>query len=200
MLLGKPKSGADAQARAAALLITEGALVELSSADAQEIVGYMQPHRARTGDVIIRQGDVQNSDFMALVLDGEVTVENTLAAAHDSMVVSVLGPGSLIGDMGIIDGGARSATCIAATDLALGVLTREALMRLMDEDPAVAARLMLAMSKRLADHLRDTNRKLITFAQVSKALQQELDATHSVNKRLLDEVSAAITAAPRMTP
>ena len=38
--------------------------------------------------------------------------------------------------------------------------------------------------------LRETNRKLMTFAQVSKALQQELDAAHGVNKRLLDQVAA----------
>ena len=106
------------------------------------------------------------------------------------MVVSILGPGSLIGDMGIIDGGPRSATCTASTDLALAVLTREALTRLMDTHPSVAARLLLAMSKRIADHLRETNRKLMTFAQVSKALQQELDAAHGVNKRLLDQVAA----------
>ena len=122
--------------------------------------------------------------------DGEVTVENSVAAAHDSMVVSILGPGSLIGDMGIIDGGPRSATCTASTDLALAVLTREALTRLMDTHPSVAARLLLAMSKRIADHLRETNRKLMTFAQVSKALQQELDAAHGVNKRLLDQLAA----------
>ena len=106
------------------------------------------------------------------------------------MVVSILGPGSLIGEMGIIDGGPRSATCTASTDLALAVLTREALARLMDTHPSVAARLLLAMSKRIADHLRETNRKLMTFAQVSKALQQELDAAHGVNKRLLDQLAA----------
>ena len=68
--------------------------------------------------------------------------------------------------------------------------TREALARLMDTHPSVAARLLLAMSKRIADHLRETNRKLMTFAQVSKALQQELDAAHGVNKRLLDQLAA----------
>ncbi|MBP8928811.1 MAG: cyclic nucleotide-binding domain-containing protein, partial [Ottowia sp.] len=153
-------------------------------------VSYMRPERIKAGEVVIREGESTRNDFMALVLDGEVTVENSVAAAHDSMVVSILGPGSLIGEMGIIDGGPRSATCTASTDLALAVLTREALARLMDTHPSVAARLLLAMSKRIADHLRETNRKLMTFAQVSKALQQELDAAHGVNKRLLDQLAA----------
>lgn len=190
MFSGKSRAGENVQIKAAALLITEGALVELSAADAREVVSYMRPERIKAGEVVIREGESTRSDFMALVLDGEVTVENSVAAAHDSMVVSILGPGSLIGEMGIIDGGPRSATCTASTDLALAVLTREALTRLMDTHPSVAARLLLAMSKRIADHLRETNRKLMTFAQVSKALQQELDAAHGVNKRLLDQLAA----------
>ena len=190
MISGKARAGENVQIKAAALLITEGALVELSAADAREVVSYMRPERIKAGEVVIREGESTRNDFMALVLDGEVTVENSVAAAHDSMVVSILGPGSLIGEMGIIDGGPRSATCTASTDLALAVLTREALARLMDTHPSVAARLLLAMSKRIADHLRETNRKLMTFAQVSKALQQELDAAHGVNKRLLDQLAA----------
>ena len=190
MFSGKSRAGKNVQIKAAALLITEGALVELSAADAREVVSYMRPERIKAGEVVIREGESTRNDFMALVLDGEVTVENSVAAAHDSMVVSILGPGSLIGEMGIIDGGPRSATCTASTDLALAVLTREALARLMDTHPSVAARLLLAMSKRIADHLRETNRKLMTFAQVSKALQQELDAAHGVNKRLLDQLAA----------
>ena len=190
MFSGKSRAGENVQIKAAALLITEGALVELSAADAREVVSYMRPERIKAGEVVIREGESTRNDFMALVLDGEVTVENSVAAAHDSMVVSILGPGSLIGEMGIIDGGPRSATCTASTDLALAVLTREALTRLMDTHPSVAARLLLAMSKRIADHLRETNRKLMTFAQVSKALQQELDAAHGVNKRLLDQLAA----------
>ena len=190
MFSGKSRAGENVQIKAAALLITEGALVELSAADAREVVSYMRPERIKAGEVVIREGESTRNDFMALVLDGEVTVENSVAAAHDSMVVSILGPGSLIGDMGIIDGGPRSATCTASTDLALAVLTREALTRLMDTHPSVAARLLLTMSKRIADHLRETNRKLMTFAQVSKALQQELDAAHGVNKRLLDQLAA----------
>ncbi|MDO5624760.1 MAG: cyclic nucleotide-binding domain-containing protein [Pseudomonadota bacterium] len=197
MFAGKARAGENVQIKAAALLVTEGALVELSASDAREIVGYMRPQLVKTGAVVIREGEATHTDFMALLLDGEVTVENTVAAAHDSMVVSVLGPGSLIGDMGIIDGRPRSATCTAATDLALAVLTRQAMTRLMDERPAVAARLLMAMSKRIADHLRETNRKLMTFAQVSKALQQELDAAHGVNKRLLDQLASLSRSASR---
>jgi len=171
---------------AAALLVADGALVELSAADARQVVSHMLLQHYEAGDVVIREGDAVYNDFMALVLDGEVTVENLLAAQQESMVVSVLGPGSLIGVRGLIDNAPRPATCTAASDLLLAILTREAMQQLMAEKEGVAARLLLAMARRIADYLRATTRKLVTLAQVSKALQQELDATHSVNRRLLD--------------
>lgn len=189
MFWTRSRAGDPDQVKAAALLVTDGALVELSAADAREVVSNMRLQRVKAGTVVIREGEAQRNDFMALLLEGEVTVESSVAVAHDSMVVSVLGPGSLIGEMGVIDGGPRSATCTASTDLSLAVLSRDRMARLMECSPAVAARLLMAMSKRLADHLRETNRKLLTFAQVNKALQQELDSAHSINKRLLDQVA-----------
>ena len=83
MFLGKAKAGENVQVKAAALLITSGALVELSAADAREVVGYMRPELVKAGQVVIREGESTRNDFMALVLDGEVTVENSVAAAHD---------------------------------------------------------------------------------------------------------------------
>ena len=175
-----------AQERAAHQLVTGGALLQLSLNDAREVVRYMQPRRVAAGTVIFRSGEAPDVDYMLLVIDGDVTVESHASSTSEGLVVSVMGPGSLIGEMGLIDGSPRSATCIAATDLSVGRLSLEALMRLMQDKPGVAARLLLAIAKRLSDHLREANRKLMTFTQVSRALQQELDATHAINRRLLD--------------
>jgi CRP-like cAMP-binding protein len=178
-------SAMTAQERAAHLLVTPGALVQLSLADAREVVRYMHPRRVAAGTVIFQSGETKDVDHLLLVIDGDVTVESQASSASEGLVVTVLGPGSLIGEMGLIDGSPRSATCTAATDLAVGQLSLEALMRLMKDQPGVAARLLLAISKRLSDHLREANRKLMTFTQVSRALQQELDAAHAINRRLL---------------
>lgn len=159
---------------AARLLVTPSALDELNLADAVKIVGYMKPRLIKAGTVFIREGETRQNDYMLLVLDGDISVENELPGLHESMVVNVMGPGSLIGEMGVIDGAPRSATCTATTDVAVAVLTRSALTRLLKDEPRVAARLLLAISKRMADHLRETTRKLRTFAQMNKALQQEL--------------------------
>jgi CRP-like cAMP-binding protein len=85
-----------------------------------------------------------------------------------------MGPGGLIGEMGILDGAPRSATCTATTDVTVAVLSRDDLKRLMELNPRVAARFLMAISTRMAERLRETTRKLKSFNQVNLALQQEL--------------------------
>lgn len=159
---------------AARLLMTASALDDLTLADAFKVVTYMRPKRIAPGTVFIQEGEVKQNDYMLLVLEGDIAVESELSGLHDAMVVSVMGPGNLIGEMGVLDGSPRSATCTATTEIYAAVLSRTALMRLLKEDPRVGARLLLAISKRMADRLRDTNRKLRIFAQMNKTLQQEL--------------------------
>lgn len=160
---------------AARLLVTPTALADLTIADAMKVVGYMRPKLVRAGTVIIQEGEVKANDYMLLVLEGDIAVESDLPGLHESMVVNVMGPGHLIGEMGLLDGSPRSATCTANTDIAAAVLSRSALMRLLKDDPRLGTRLLLAISKRLSDRLRETTRKLRTFAQMNKALQQELN-------------------------
>lgn len=161
---------------AARLLMTASALDDLTLADAFKVVAYMRPKRIASGTVFIHEGEVKQNDYMLLVLEGDIAVESELSGLHETMVVSVMGPGNLIGEMGVLDGSPRSATCTAATEIYAAVLSRTALMRLLKEEPQVGARLLLAISKRMADRLRDTTRKLRTFVQMNNVLQQELQA------------------------
>ena len=159
---------------AARLLVTASALDELTLADAFKVVAYMRPKRIAAGTVFIHEGEVKQNDYMLLVLEGDIAVENELPGLRESMVVNVIGPGHLIGEMGVLDGSPRSATCSANTQIYAAVLSRTALARLLKDEPRVGAKLLLAISKRMADRLRETTRKLRTFAQMNKALQQEL--------------------------
>lgn len=167
------------QEKAALLLATPTALADLTLYDARAVVGFMQLKRVAAGTVLIREGEATHTGYMMLILDGEVLVDNLGFSAEDSVVVSVLAAGSLIGEMGLLDGEPRSATCTATTELDVAVLSREALLKLIERQPLVAAHFILAISKRLADRLREANRKIKTFASVSRAMQQELDSVYN---------------------
>lgn len=177
----------DLRERAAHLLMVAAPLAQLQLDDALIVIDAMEPVFVRAGLIVMEQGEAAETDYMALVLEGEARAESGTGVAGEEVVVSVIGPGSLIGEMGLIDGAPRSATCTALTDLKLATLSREALMNLIDVHPAVAAKLLLAISRGLSNRLRESNRRLRTLTQVTRAVQRELNATHAINQRLLDD-------------
>ncbi len=95
---------------AARLLVTPTALADLTIADAMKVVGYMRPKLIKAGTVIIHEGEVRQNDYMLLLLEGDIAVESELPGMAESMVVNIMGPGHLIGEMGMLDGAPRSAT------------------------------------------------------------------------------------------
>jgi CRP/FNR family transcriptional regulator, cyclic AMP receptor protein len=169
--------GGSVSAHEAALLLrAPTALMQLSPVEALAVVGFMRPRQYKTGATIIRQGETSNTGFMVLVLSGEITVETVVASRVNPATVTVLGPGSLIGEMALVDGGARSASCIASSEVRCAVLTREALEALTNEQPTVAAKLMTAVAQRLGERLRESGHKLQVYSNLVKAMQGEIDS------------------------
>lgn len=160
---------------AAQLLIAPTALMQLTYEEAFTVVSYMTPRKIPMGTTIIREGDKTDTGYMMLLLEGEVTVENIVVSRRAPVTVTVLGPGSLIGEMGMVDGRARLATCIASTDAHCAILSRAALEKLSEENPQTATKLMFAVSLRVSERLRETSEKLKTYTQLVQAMQQEID-------------------------
>lgn len=168
-------AGSPAADRAAELLTAPSALMQLEPEEARIVVTYMQPHRIAEGTTFIKEGDTEDTDFMLLVLDGEVTVETVVVSRTQPITVTVLGPGSLIGEMGLVDGSPRSASCTALTDLRCAILTRADLNRLLDDEPRTAAKLIMAISLRIAQRMRDNQGKLKLYAQLTQAMNEEIN-------------------------
>lgn len=160
---------------AAQLLVAPTALMQLAPDDARTVVSYMVPREIATGVTFITEGDKLDTGYMVLLLDGEVTVESISVSRREPVTVTVLGPGSLIGEMGLVDGQARLASCTASTDVVCALLSRAALEKLSSDHPETAAKLMLAVSMRIAERLRDTTEKLRLYSQLVIAMQQEID-------------------------
>lgn len=186
---------ADLAAQAARLLRGGDALAGPSAADARRVVSYMRLLRCPEGQVLMREGEALGQGVMLLVLDGEVTVEQLIARRADPVVVSVLGPGHVVGETGALDGGPRTATCIATTPVLGAGLSRDALRRMVNDDPDVAARLLTGLSLRMAQRLRDAGRQLRVYQQLLNAMQDEIDTL----QRQLQQVMAADAARRGLT-
>lgn len=161
---------------AAGLLRSPSALAQLSEDDAVTVLAYMQLRRFGRGESIVREGEDASGQngFMALVVEGEVTVESQLMHRAQPLTVNVLGPGEVLGEMALLDGDARSASCNASTDGVLAVLRRESLQSLMEEEPVTAARLLAAVGYRLSLRLRDLEAKYKVYDSLVASLQAEV--------------------------
>ena len=172
--------GSETADLAARLLIAPTALMQLTMPEARIVVRYMQPQIVDKGTVFIREGDARDTGFLMLLLDGEVTVESLVVSRVEPIVITLLGPGSLIGELGMFDGLPRYASCIAATQLRCAILTRQALNRMMEENPAIAAKLLLAVSLRIGARLREVTDKLKMYVQLTQAMEQEIASRNDI--------------------
>ena len=95
------------------------------------------------GKVIAKQGE--SGVGFHMITDGEATV------SVDGVEHARLGPGTYFGEISLIDGGQRSATVSAATDLKTVSLTSWDFNVLLDQFPELARGLLIQLCRRLRD-------------------------------------------------
>ena len=142
-------------------LVTYSPLFEnFNLAEVRLLSHFMQAFRADDGQEIVREGEA--GDFMMLVLEGQVEVFKQDRWNAPRLIAS-LGPGNTVGEMSMIDGEPRFATCVAADRCLLAVLSRESLARIILEQPILGAKVLMELVLMLSQRLRQTSQKLLQY-------------------------------------
>ena len=140
-------------------LIPKCALLEnFSPAEVQLLAHFMDVYRAEAGAQIIREGD--GGDFMLMVLEGRVEVHKRDRWNTPQLLASVES-GRTLGEMSMIDGEPRFATCNAAEPSLIAVLDRESLARIIVEQPLLGAKILMELVLMLSHRLRATSQRLL---------------------------------------
>jgi len=140
-------------------LIPKCALLEnFSPAEVQLLAHFMDVYRAEASAQIIREGD--GGDFMLMVLEGRVEVHKR-DRWNTPQHIATVEPGRTLGEMSMIDGEARFATCIAVEPALLAVLDRENLARIIVEQPLLGAKILMELVLMLSQRLRATSQRLL---------------------------------------
>jgi CRP/FNR family transcriptional regulator, cyclic AMP receptor protein len=119
-----------------------------------------------SGEVLFAEGDPASAAF--LLQEGRVRLIKRVRAVERSLMV--LRPGDLFGESAFIDGSTRSSTAIALSDGAALQLDRSTFESLLENNRAVAARIVEQLVRRLRDAedqieillLRDTQSKIVS--------------------------------------
>lgn len=126
------------------------------------IARCMKMVMVREGALIIKQGEVDDCGLL-LILSGYVIVEKKAHGLTGSKVVAIAGPGEFIGEMQFFDEQPRSASCIAKTDLQLGLLSAAEYRKLARIHPAATHMLNTIISRQQSERLRKTTIKSLYF-------------------------------------
>lgn len=131
---------------------------ELSPPELGVLAGYFDIYRARSQDVLVTEDEP--GDFMLLLIEGEVDiVKKGLTGERQRM--STVGPGMTVGEMSMVDGAPRFATCIAARLTTFAILTRDQMKQMMVDRPALACKILAKLVSMLAARLRHTTAQLM---------------------------------------
>lgn len=109
-----------------------------------------------TGEALMRQGE--EADAMYVILSGKVRVERDASGHPSPALLAELGPNDVVGEIGVLDGGARTATVTALEQTRALELHRTLLAVVLLQYPDVASELLKTLSRRLrsTDEILDT--------------------------------------------
>ena len=120
-------------------------------------IGLLASHLKRVDmpadHIVFTQGDPGSDLF--LVTRGHASVYLTTEVGRVRLVT--FAPGSVFGELAILDHGPRSATVTADEPMAAFSLSTTAFASLRDRDPDVAIKLVSALARELSDRLRRAN-------------------------------------------
>jgi CRP-like cAMP-binding protein len=99
------------------------------------------------GSELMHQGD--EADCLYVILSGGVSVVREHPHLSTPIVLAQLGPGEIVGEMGLLDGEPRSATVTALEDTVTVAIPGDVLNGFIAEHPDVYGSLSRVLSKRL---------------------------------------------------
>lgn len=135
---------------------------EFSEEDIATLAGYMEVYRAQPGEIIIRESD--EGDFMVLIVDGEIDILKKSYRAEQQHMTSA-GPGMTLGEMSMIDGEPRFATCMASQPTTFAVLTRDSMAKIILDHPSLGSKILVKMVTMLSQRLRQTSARLLRLME-----------------------------------
>lgn len=140
-------------------LIPKCALLEnFSPEEVKLLAHFMDVYRAEPAIEIIREGE--GGDFMLMILEGKMEVQKR-DRWNTPQLIATVEAGQTLGEMSMIDGEPRFATCVATEPALIAVLHRESLARIIVEQPMLGAKILMELVLMLSQRLRATGERML---------------------------------------
>ena len=119
----------------------------LSRKDLTALARVSEDLEVESGTVLCREGEIGQEFFV--IVDGKVKV------TRKGRRVAMRGGGDFVGEIALLEEIPRTATVTTDTPVRLFVLTGKDFRHLLDENPGVERKVLLALARRLAETSKD---------------------------------------------
>jgi CRP/FNR family cyclic AMP-dependent transcriptional regulator len=123
---------------------------DLSGRQLAAVAELAQEVRYSPGRMIVRT-DTPGQAFYAIVEGTAKVLRGTIATAAATWR---LGPGDFFGEMALLDGGPRSASVVAETELETIRVERADFRKLLRSEPDIALKLLAGMANRMRELMK----------------------------------------------
>jgi CRP/FNR family transcriptional regulator, cyclic AMP receptor protein len=171
----------------------------LGDAELAMLVQVVARRSVPRGSMLMAEGDL--TDSLYIVISGRLKVMMSDADGKE-VILALLGPGEIVGEMGLIDDNPRSATVIAVEPSELLTISKREFRKCLAENFEMA----MAVMKGLVRRLREADRKigslalLDVYGRVARLLidmAEVVDGRKVVTKRLPKQDIAKMIGASR---
>lgn len=154
-------------------MISESRLfMDLDWKDIEAMANYVQCYQVAAGTIIFKEGDPGN--YMCLLVKGEVEIFKYDQEGKPHRIVQIT-KGKTIGEMSIVDGEQRSATCIASQNSVLLLLTKDSYARIIHDRPGLAVHILSRLAKLMSQRLRGMSGQLVEYLGPERRKNAPLD-------------------------
>ena len=133
--------------------------------ETRKLGAFMYVYEASAGVTIISEGET--GDFMLLLMSGMVDVLRRNRYNFPSRI-AVAHSGQALGEMSMFDGEPRFASCVTLEPSRIAVLTRDAMLLVLHDEPRMGSKILLKLVQLLSDRLRQTSAKLVSYLEAAR--------------------------------
>ena len=140
------------------LLLSEvGILANFSECQIAAIASRLARQETAKGSIVFHQGDPGRT--LLMIAKGKASAYLQLPSGG-RIRLATFGPGTIFGELALLDEGPRSATIMADDYLICYSLSKDDFAALANEAPAVAIKLLASLGRELSGRLRVANRTI----------------------------------------
>lgn len=132
-------------------------VASLGADDLDRMGQFLQFVSVPAGQEVI--GQDEQGDYLLIVLDGTLAVDRVQPWGGRARLAEARA-GEMLGEMSLLDAGARFSACTTLTPCTLAVVDATRLEQMIQHDPRLALALVAALSRRLSLRLRQVSARL----------------------------------------